>query len=662
MMLFGEGSSIKEKVELANEAIRARVGAARAAVDEAHAVAMKVADEAIALPQSMVDEAHVLVEQKKIKVKTALSLPEQLRQSESEILALEQSLEVVDQQRDQLKAELNKRRSLAAALKEEVEQASTVEPLVSGIGKAFAAVRKVAKGELRVEEAAEAMKAAAEAARPMVETTAHTAKTLFEFPGTHASPGFGSHLPGGIRGHPQPTAPDPFEVGDGVLVVNGPRLGEVGTVAGVASGRGVTVSFEDMVSVNYKFSSVQRVAAKATTTTKAAATVTAEDESNALAEQAMVQLAAMKKEMRVQDEATKAAAAQLAAMEQETRAMEGATKAVAVAKAAAEEAAAAQAAAAEEAAAAQAAAAAEEAAAAAAVAAAAVAAAEAVAVAKAQAAEAAAAVETAAAEEAAATMALEEAAAEARARAVAETVAMEEARAAETVAAAGAAGAVAASAAVVAAEAAAAKAVAAAEAAAAEAAAAVEAAAAEEAAATMALEKAAVEARARATAEVAVVKEAAVAKAAASEATAAALTAAAAATEFVAPHVAWALRKPWELSTEVVGVAKPTEAEAKAAWLAKQEKPSWGRGTPTTTAHAAPEAATLAPAAPPEPVATSAAKLTEAEAKAAWLAKQEKPSWGNAPSTLPTATGANGFFTSVPLGTKEDELRMELFR
>lgn len=100
-------------------------------------------------------------------------------------------------------------------------------------------------------------------------------------------------------------------------------------------------------------------------------------------------------------------------------------------------------------------------------------------------------------------------------------------------------------------------------------------------------------------------------------------------------------------------VAAASEDAAKAAWLAKQEAPAWGQGSPTSskeraeaswlamfegapawtpTAEAAePQAATAAGAAP---VAAPVSAASEDAAKAAWLAKQEAPVWGQSGSAL----------------------------
>ena len=163
MTLFDEGGFVKR-------AIQAQVEAAQGA-------AKRVAD-----------EARTLAAHKKQNVESALSLPEELLHTEGEVSTLEESILAIATEQAKLKAVLEERRARAAALNAEVQQASTVEPLVSGIGKAMAAMRRVAKGELPVDAtlsaaeratvaAAAAMRAAAKAAEPLVGTAA---KTLLE--------------------------------------------------------------------------------------------------------------------------------------------------------------------------------------------------------------------------------------------------------------------------------------------------------------------------------------------------------------------------------------------------------------------------------------------------------------------------------------------------
>jgi hypothetical protein len=85
--------------------------------------------------------------------------------------------------------------------------------------------------------------------------------------------------------------------------------------------------------------------------------------------------------------------------------------------------------------------------------------------------------------------------------------------------------------------------------------------------------------------------------------------------------------------------AVSAEEQAKMAWLARHEEPTWGKGSARSTLRAdAPSAApptmlsTSAPA-PPAP------RLSEEEAKAAWLARQEQPSWGQGGQAGPRSSG-----------------------
>jgi len=64
--------------------------------------------------------------------------------------------------------------------------------------------------------------------------------------------------------------------------------------------------------------------------------------------------------------------------------------------------------------------------------------------------------------------------------------------------------------------------------------------------------------------------------------------------------------------------AAMSEVEAKAAYFAKRDAPTWGKGVVVPTA----------PAEAPAPVAVAAGAMSEAAAKAAYFAKRDAPTWG----------------------------------
>ena len=84
-----------------------------------------------------------------------------------------------------------------------------------------------------------------------------------------------------------------------------------------------------------------------------------------------------------------------------------------------------------------------------------------------------------------------------------------------------------------------------------------------------------------------------------------------------------------------VAAPQPSAEEAKRAWLAKQDVPRWGK---PSSAAAAPAAAPVpAPAPAPVPVqaaAPAAPQPSAEEAKRAWLAKLDRPTWGKAAKVL----------------------------
>ena len=93
----------------------------------------------------------------------------------------------------------------------------------------------------------------------------------------------------------------------------------------------------------------------------------------------------------------------------------------------------------------------------------------------------------------------------------------------------------------------------------------------------------------------------------------------------------------WGASYEAAGevpTTRATEVAAKAAWLAKLDAPVWGG-----TAAAPASAACAAPAADAAAAFEAAATMSEAAAKTAWLAKLDAPVWGagGAIATAPVA-------------------------
>merc|ERR1719199_1194173 len=86
--------------------------------------------------------------------------------------------------------------------------------------------------------------------------------------------------------------------------------------------------------------------------------------------------------------------------------------------------------------------------------------------------------------------------------------------------------------------------------------------------------------------------------------------------------------------------AKMSEEQAKKAWLAKQDFPTWGQAA-TAFANAASEAAQMADmtAACDEGDEVACDDLSrEEEAKCAWLAKQDVPTWGKAATAFASAS------------------------
>ena len=77
-------------------------------------------------------------------------------------------------------------------------------------------------------------------------------------------------------------------------------------------------------------------------------------------------------------------------------------------------------------------------------------------------------------------------------------------------------------------------------------------------------------------------------------------------------------------ATLIEGAAsRVSEAEAKRAWLARSDAPAWGSQTSLALPPPTP------PPPPPSPIPPAASSASEAEAKAAWLAKVDAPkSWG----------------------------------
>ena len=116
-----------------------------------------------------------------------------------------------------------------------------------------------------------------------------------------------------------------------------------------------------------------------------------------------------------------------------------------------------------------------------------------------------------------------------------------------------------------------------------------------------------------------------------------------AATPIYAPPVAMAAPSP-----------KLSEAEAKRAWLAKLDVPTWGKGqasapaaTPAATPTYAPALATAAPS----------TKLSEAEAKRAWLAKLDVPTWGKGQTTAPVAAATPIYAPAIAPKLSEAEAK-----
>ena len=94
----------------------------------------------------------------------------------------------------------------------------------------------------------------------------------------------------------------------------------------------------------------------------------------------------------------------------------------------------------------------------------------------------------------------------------------------------------------------------------------------------------------------------------------------------------------WGASYEAAGevpTTRATEVAAKAAWLAKLDAPVWGG-----TAAAPASAACAAPAADAAAAFEAAATMSEAAAKTAWLAKLDAPVWGGTAAAAASAACA----------------------
>ena len=104
----------------------------------------------------------------------------------------------------------------------------------------------------------------------------------------------------------------------------------------------------------------------------------------------------------------------------------------------------------------------------------------------------------------------------------------------------------------------------------------------------------------------------------------------------------WGAKVAAEEAPAAVGpAAMPlSEDAAKAAWLAKQDKPSWG---PAAAVPALPVAAV-----PP------VSSYEDEEARRAWLARQEAPSWGRKAEAMPVTASSNG----TPAITTPDSISM----
>merc|ERR1719473_711844 len=88
------------------------------------------------------------------------------------------------------------------------------------------------------------------------------------------------------------------------------------------------------------------------------------------------------------------------------------------------------------------------------------------------------------------------------------------------------------------------------------------------------------------------------------------------------------------VASEVSAASTQSAADiAKQAWLAKQDTPSWGAAA-TTLASAASEAAQMAAACDDGDTVACDSLSREDEAKKAWLERQDVPTWGAAATTL----------------------------
>lgn len=102
------------------------------------------------------------------------------------------------------------------------------------------------------------------------------------------------------------------------------------------------------------------------------------------------------------------------------------------------------------------------------------------------------------------------------------------------------------------------------------------------------------------------------------------------------------------VASEVRTTAAVSEDEAKLAWLARLDTPAWGRQTSAAT----PAASAPASSAPPVSVpagesAAPAGNLSEEEAKLAWLARLDAPTWGQAAAAVTQVAADASLFAAM---------------